>query len=141
MQHIQLNTIKLTIKNILQKLQSVQSNDQATKEFTKARYNVKTILVKRDSVKHITSNMADKNVYNYDYDIVINNDGDIKELRNKGYLDQLKDYRNELVSKRLSLEERLDTKIRRNLEIQIAQAAGTQPIVQDNGMFFIYNLK
>ena len=34
MQHIQLNTIKLTIKNILQKLQSVQSNDQATKEFT-----------------------------------------------------------------------------------------------------------
>ena len=34
MQHIQLNTIKLTIKNILQKLQSVQSNDQATKDFT-----------------------------------------------------------------------------------------------------------
>jgi predicted nucleotidyltransferase len=28
-----------------------------------------------------------------------------KELRNKGYLDQLKDYRNELTSKRLSLEE------------------------------------
>ena len=64
-----------------------------------------------------------------------------KELRNKGYLDQLKDYRNELVSKRLSLEERLDARLRRNIEIQIAQAAGTQPIVQDNGMFFIYNLK
>ncbi len=64
-----------------------------------------------------------------------------KELRNKGYLDQLKDYRNELVSKRLSLEEQLSAKTRRNVEIQIAQAAGTQPIVQDNGMFFIYNLK
>jgi hypothetical protein len=64
-----------------------------------------------------------------------------KELRNKGYLDQLKDYRNELVSKRLSLEEQLSAKTRRNIEIQIAQAAGTQPIVQDNGMFFIYNLK
>ncbi len=64
-----------------------------------------------------------------------------KELRNKGYLDQLKDYRNELVSKRLSLEEQLGAKARRNVEIQIAQAAGTQPIVQDNGMFFIYNLK
>lgn len=64
-----------------------------------------------------------------------------KELRNKGYLDQLKDYRNELVSKRLSLEEQLSARARRNIEIQIAQAAGTQPIVQDNGMFFIYNLK
>lgn len=64
-----------------------------------------------------------------------------KELRNKGYLDQLKDYRNELVSKRLSLEEQLSAKVRRNIEIQIAHAAGTQPIVQDNGMFFIYNLK
>ncbi len=64
-----------------------------------------------------------------------------KELRNKGYLDQLKDYRNELVSKRLSLEEELNARARRNVEIQIAQAAGTQPIVQDNGMFFIYNLK
>ena len=64
-----------------------------------------------------------------------------KELRNKGYLDQLKDYRNELVSKRLSLEEQLSAKARRNVEIQIAQAASTQPIVQDNGMFFIYNLK
>jgi hypothetical protein len=64
-----------------------------------------------------------------------------KELRNKGYLDQLKDYRNELVSKRLSLEEQMDARARRNVEIQIARAAGTQPIVQDNGMFFIYNLK
>jgi len=64
-----------------------------------------------------------------------------KELRNKGYLDQLKDYRNELTSKRLSLEEQLSAKARRNIEIQIARAAGTQPIIQDNGMFFIYNLK
>jgi rRNA-processing protein FCF1 len=31
-----------------------------------------------------------------------------KELRNKGYLDQLKEYKNELTSKRLSLEERFD---------------------------------
>lgn len=64
-----------------------------------------------------------------------------KELRNKGYLDQLKEYKNELTSKRLSLEEQLSAKARRNVEIQIAQAAGSQPIIQDNGMFFIYNLK
>lgn len=64
-----------------------------------------------------------------------------KELRNKGYLDQLKDYRNELVSKRLSLEEELDRKARFDIYNQLARAAGTQPIIQDNGMFFVYNLK
>ena len=64
-----------------------------------------------------------------------------KELRNNGYLDKLKDYRNELVSKRLSLEEQLDRQIRADVYNQIARAAGTQPIIQDNGMFFIYNIK
>jgi predicted nucleotidyltransferase len=64
-----------------------------------------------------------------------------KELRNKGYLDQLKDYRNDLVSKRLSLEEKLDRQLRVDVYNQIARTAGTQPIIQDNGMFFIYNIK
>ena len=64
-----------------------------------------------------------------------------KELRNKGYLDQLKDYRNELVSKRLSLEEKLDRQARVDVYTQLVRAAGTQPIIQDNGMFFIYNIK
>lgn len=64
-----------------------------------------------------------------------------KELRNKGYLDQLKDYKNELTSKRLSLEERLDRQQRAEIHNQLARAAGTWPIIQDNGMFFIYNLK
>ena len=64
-----------------------------------------------------------------------------KELRNDGYLDKLKDYRNELVSKRLSLEERLDRQAFKNVQDQIAQIAGSQPIIQDNGMFFIYNVK
>ena len=64
-----------------------------------------------------------------------------KELRNKGYLDQLKEFRNELVSKRLSLEENLDRQTRVDIYNKLARAAGTQPIIQDNGMFFIYNLK
>ncbi len=64
-----------------------------------------------------------------------------KELRNKSYLDQLKDYKNELVSKRLSLEETLDRRAQVDMRNQLAHAAGTQPIVQDNGVFFIYNLK
>jgi predicted nucleotidyltransferase len=64
-----------------------------------------------------------------------------KELRNNGYLDQLKEYRNELVSKRLSLEEKLDKQARVDMYNQLARAAGTQPIIQDNGIFFVYNLK
>lgn len=64
-----------------------------------------------------------------------------KELRNKGYLDQLKQSKNNLVSKRLSLEERLNEQTRKNLCTQIAQIAKSQPIIQDNGMFYIYNLK
>lgn len=52
-------------------------------EKTKNAFNAKTILVKRDSVEQITSNMADANVYNYDYDIAINNNDGLEELRYK----------------------------------------------------------
>ena len=64
-----------------------------------------------------------------------------KELRNAGYLDKLKEYRNELISKRLSLEERLDRKTRIDIYNQIARICGSQPIIQENGLFFVYNLK
>ena len=46
-------------------------------------FNAKTILVKRDSVIHITSNMADENVFNYDYDIIIENNGMPEDLQEK----------------------------------------------------------
>lgn len=49
-------------------------------ERAKNAFDAKTILVRRDSIEHITSNMADKNVYNYDYDIAINNDGTMQDL-------------------------------------------------------------
>jgi hypothetical protein len=45
------------------------------------------------------------------------------------------------VSKRLSLEEKLDRRAHIDIYNQLTQAAGTQPIIQDNGMFFVYNLK
>ena len=65
-----------------------------------------------------------------------------KELRNKGYLDNLKDYRNELVSKRLSLEEELDRKAQLDMFNQLTRAAnGNQPLFQNNEVFYIYNLK
>ena len=58
------------------------------KEVTKAAnaFNAKTILVKRDSVTHITSNMADENVFNYNYDIIIENNGTPEDLQEKANL-------------------------------------------------------
>jgi hypothetical protein len=64
-----------------------------------------------------------------------------KELRNEGYLDKLKAAKHELISKRLSLEETLTRQARTSAYNQLMRAAGTQPIIQDNGLFFIYNLK
>lgn len=52
--------------------------DRAVNEF-----GAKTILVVRDAVKHIVSNMADENVFNYNYDFVIENNGTKEELNNK----------------------------------------------------------
>lgn len=49
-------------------------------ERAKQAFNAKTILVKRDKVKHITSNQADKNVFDYNYDIVIDNNGSKGDL-------------------------------------------------------------
>ena len=56
-------------------------------EIEKARmiFDAKTILLRKDSVKHITSNMADANVYNYNYDIIVNNSEGINELRDKAF--------------------------------------------------------
>lgn len=64
-----------------------------------------------------------------------------KELRNKGYLDKLKAAKHELISKRLSLEETLTRQARDEAYRQLTHAAGTQPIIQSNGLFFVYNLK
>lgn len=54
-------------------------------EKTRMIFDAKTVLLKKDSVKHITSNMADANVYNYNYDVVINNNEGIDELRDKAF--------------------------------------------------------
>ena len=52
-------------------------------ERAKKEFNAKTILIKRDSVEQITTNMADKNVFNYEYDFIILNDGTLDELKRK----------------------------------------------------------
>jgi len=62
-------------------------------ERAKRIFNAKTILVKRDSVEHIISNMSDGSVFNYDYDVIINNNKGIEELRDKAWY-FVKDFEN-----------------------------------------------
>lgn len=60
-------------------------------EKAKVAFGAKTVLIKRDAVKQITSNMADGNVFNYQYDIVVNNDGDLAGFEIKA-TEFVKDY-------------------------------------------------
>ena len=50
---------------------------------TKKLFNAKTLLVKNPRVQIITSNNSDRNVLNYNYDFIIENDGSIENLENK----------------------------------------------------------
>ena len=50
-------------------------------ERAKKEFGAKTILIRNDRIKPITSNMADANVENYDYDFIIYNDGTLEEFR------------------------------------------------------------
>lgn len=45
--------------------------------------NVTTILVTRDSVPHITSNMADAGVFDMKYDYYVKNNGTLQDLKNE----------------------------------------------------------
>lgn len=46
-------------------------------------FHAKTILVMRDSIGHIISNTSDKNVFTYEYDYIIENNGTAEELMEK----------------------------------------------------------
>lgn len=54
-------------------------------ERAKREFDAKTVLIVRDSVEQIHSNMADDGVYNYDYDIIISNNGDKRRLYEEAY--------------------------------------------------------
>ena len=60
-------------------------------------YDVSTILVKRP-IEQITSNDADSRVNEYNYDIVINNTGDLTELNDlaKMFVEKTKGFNNEI---------------------------------------------
>ena len=50
-------------------------------ERAKTVFGAKAILIENNNVKHISSNMADANVYNYKYDYVIQNNGTLEEFK------------------------------------------------------------
>ncbi len=52
-------------------------------ERAKKEFNAITVLVKNDNVKPITSNMADANVLNYNYDYIVDNSGTLEDLENE----------------------------------------------------------
>ncbi|MBO7078961.1 MAG: hypothetical protein J6W64_04025 [Bacilli bacterium] len=85
-----------------------------------------------------------------------------KKIRNSGYLDNLKKLKHELESKELSLEEcnakkqikentqkmivknlseRLDERDRIKYRDEISRLSFNQAVIQDNGLFHIYNVK
>jgi hypothetical protein len=79
-----INEFKITIKGMKEPciiyLQVREPNEiQKLKEY----YGEEcvTLIVKNKNIIDITSNMADANVNNYEYDHVINNDGTLKDLK------------------------------------------------------------
>ena len=64
-----------------------------------------------------------------------------KELRNSGYLDKFKDYKNELLSKRLSLEENTRKEKLAEACDQLSLISGGNTSLQDDGKFYVYDVK
>lgn len=56
----------------------------------KLKIDCETICIKNDNVKQVTSNMADANVHNYNYDYYIHNNGTLDDLEKmaKSFLEE-----------------------------------------------------
>lgn len=50
-----------------------------------AEFEATTVLIRNPNVKKITSNMADANVENYEYDYIIENNGTLDDLKRKAH--------------------------------------------------------
>ena len=56
-------------------------------EIDKAKntFKAKTILIENNNIKQITSNMADANVFNYEYDYIIKNNGSLEDFKKETF--------------------------------------------------------
>lgn len=59
----------------------IDIREPAEIERAKRELGAETILIVNPNIPHITSNMADKNVYEYEYDYKIMNDGTLEDFR------------------------------------------------------------
>lgn len=59
----------------------IDMREKSQIERAKEEFGAKSVLVYRDSVKNITSNVADANVFNMSYDVKVNNSGTIEDLK------------------------------------------------------------
>lgn len=81
-----LNYIKKQYKEFMEspsKLLFIHIREINEIEKVKKLLNAKTLLIKNPRVELITSNNSDGNVYNYNYDYIIENDGTLDDLREK----------------------------------------------------------
>ena len=67
---------KGTLHNVL----LIDIREPAEIERAKMEFGASTILIRRNSCKNITSNPADANVFDYDYDYIIDNNGTLDDF-------------------------------------------------------------
>lgn len=63
------------------KIMLIDIREPAEIERAKQEFGAETILIANPNIPHINSNMADKNVYEYEYDWVIKNNGTLEQFR------------------------------------------------------------
>lgn len=79
------NKVKDFLKDANSKFLFLHIREPEEIERARREFKASTVLIVRDCVEHITSNMADKNVLNYDYDYIIENNGTLGELNKKAH--------------------------------------------------------
>lgn len=52
-------------------------------QYYQNKYNAISVLIKNCNIKQVKSNHADENVYNYNYDVIIDNSSTLEELKRK----------------------------------------------------------
>lgn len=88
------NYCDMPFKSIKNKIEDFTKSDKGNVLFLHIRepeeikrvvdeFGAKSILIVRNSITHIVSNTSDKNVFDYNYDFVIENNGTIEELEKK----------------------------------------------------------
>ena len=64
-----------------QQILFVHAREPKNIQYYKDKYNAITVLIKNDRVEQVTSNHADMGVYDFTYDYIIDNNGDLEQLK------------------------------------------------------------